>query len=151
MMYFSRAKTLSILGVCVLGILLCLPNLFDAPNAWVPWRRAHLGLDLRGGSYLLMQVDMDAVQHERLDALADNARSLLLKEHIGYQNLAPQQAQQRVFLHLRDPSQHDAAVAALKTVPMSVPGRVRGDRPAWRQPRHGAVAGRPHPHGDPCR
>ena len=122
MMYFSRAKTLSILGVCVLGLLLCLPNLFDAPNAWVPWRRVHLGLDLRGGSYLLMQVDMDAVQKERLQALLDNAKSTLFKDRIGYQNPVAQEAQQRVFLHLRDPSQHDAAVAALKTVPMSVPG-----------------------------
>jgi len=121
MMYFSRVKTLSILAVCALGFLLCLPNLFDAPNAWIPWRRVHLGLDLRGGSYLLMQVDMGAVQHERLEALADNARSVLLKGGIGYQNLGAQQAQQRVFLHLRDPAQHDAALAALRALPMTVP------------------------------
>ena len=27
---------------------------------WLPWRTIHLGLDLRGGSYLLMEVDMSA-------------------------------------------------------------------------------------------
>jgi preprotein translocase subunit SecD len=58
MMYFSRLKTWLILGTCVLGVLLSLPNLFAAPAAWLPWRTIHLGLDLRGGSYLLMQVDM---------------------------------------------------------------------------------------------
>ena len=122
MMYFSRAKLWGIIGVCLLGILLCLPNVMPAPASWLPWHSVHLGLDLRGGSYLLMQVDMDAVQHERLDALADGARSELLAAHLGYQNLAAEPANQRVFLHLRDPSQHDAAVAALRQIPAAVPG-----------------------------
>ncbi len=122
MMYFGRGKTLAIIGVCLLGLLLCLPNFMPAPAAWLPWRAVHLGLDLRGGSYLLMQVDMDAVQHERLDALADGARSELLRAHVGYQNLAAEPGQQRVFLHLRDPAQHDAALAALRQMPEAVPG-----------------------------
>jgi protein-export membrane protein SecD len=127
MMYFSRAKTLAILAVCLLGALLCLPNLMPAPAAWVPWHHINLGLDLRGGSYLLMQVDMGAVEHERLDALADNARSALLKEHVGYQNLASDPSHDRVFLHVRDPAQQDAAVAALKSVNPSVPGEFSVD------------------------
>ncbi len=98
-----------------------------APVAWLPWHQIHLGLDLKGGSYLLMQVDMDAVQHERLDALADNARSVLLKAHVGYQNLAAQPAAKRVFLHVRDPAQQDAAIAALKTVSPAVPGEFSVD------------------------
>ncbi len=122
MMYFSRAKTWGIAAICLLGALLCLPNLMPAPAAWLPWRAVHLGLDLRGGSYLLMQVDMDAVQHERLDALADGARTELLRAHVGYQNLASQPAEQRVFLHVRDPSQHDAALAALGQIPQAVRG-----------------------------
>ncbi len=122
MMYFSRGKTLGVLAICFLGLLLALPNLAPAPNSWIPWRRVHLGLDLRGGSYLLMQVDLDAVEHERLDALADGARAALLHDHLGYQNLAPEPNNGRVFLHLRDPSQHDAAVAALRAIPAAVPG-----------------------------
>jgi preprotein translocase subunit SecD len=120
MMNFSRAKTLMVVGVCLLGALLCLPNLFPAPAAWLPWRHIALGLDLRGGSYLLMQVDMAAIESERLDNLADSARSVLLKADIGYQNLAAQAANHRVFLHLRDPAQHDAAMAALHAIPQSV-------------------------------
>ena len=58
MMYFSRLKTATILAVCVLGVLLCLPNLLAAPAGWLPWRQVRLGLDLRGGSYLLLEVDM---------------------------------------------------------------------------------------------
>ena len=120
MMYFSRAKTLLVLGVCVLGALLCLPNLFPAPAPWVPWRHVTLGIDLRGGSYLLMQVDMAAIEAERLDSLADAARATLLHGDIGYQNLAAQPSQHRVFLHLRDPAQFDAGMAALQTLPRAV-------------------------------
>ena len=45
-MYFSRLKTWTILGVCLLGIVFSLPNLMPAPARFVPWRAIHLGLDL---------------------------------------------------------------------------------------------------------
>jgi protein-export membrane protein SecD len=91
MMYFSRARTALILGICALGVLLCLPNLFAPPASWLPWHRVNLGLDLRGGSYLLMQVDMDTVVRERLESLADEARQALIHAPggtIGYRNIA---------------------------------------------------------------
>jgi protein-export membrane protein SecD len=120
MMYFGRAKTLLIVGVCVLGALLCVPNLLPSPAPWMPWRHVALGLDLRGGSYLLMQVDMAAIESERLDTLADSARAVLLKGDIGYQNLAAQPGAHRVFLHLREPAQQDAGLAALHGLPQAV-------------------------------
>ena len=67
MMFFSRMKTALVLGACLLGFLLCIPNLVAAPASWLPWRTVHLGLDLRGGSYLLLEVDMKAVVKERLN------------------------------------------------------------------------------------
>jgi len=114
MLYFSRLKIVAILGACVLGALLCLPNLFAQPAGWLPWRQVHLGLDLRGGSYLLMQVDMDAVIKERLEGLVDTARQALRGPDIGYVGLAAQPAQNRVVLRVRDPAQQDAALAALR-------------------------------------
>lgn len=109
-----------IVGVCVLGALLCLPNFVPAPASWLPWRHVNLGLDLRGGSYLLLQVDMQAVEHERLDSLADGVRSALLKAHVGYQNLAAQPAKHRVFVHVRDSARLDDALAALRTISQDV-------------------------------
>ena len=114
MMYFSRMKTTLILGVCLLGMLLGVPNLFPAPAAWMPWRTVHLGLDLRGGSYLLLEVDMKAVLKERLDSLADGVRQSLRGAQIFYQTLEPQPDQTRVLLRLRDASKTEAAVAALR-------------------------------------
>ena len=114
MMYFSRMKSTLILGVCLLGLLLGVPNLFPAPAAWMPWRTVHLGLDLRGGSYLLLEVDMKAVVKERLDSLADGVRQALRERRIFYQTLEPQPDQNRVLLRLRDARQTDTAAAALK-------------------------------------
>src|SRR5271166_4544592 len=114
MMYFSRMKTTIILGVCLLGMLLGVPNLFPAPAPWLPWRTVHLGLDLRGGSYLLLEVDMKAVIKERLDSLMDGVRQALRGAQIFYQSLDAQPDQNRIVLRLRDPAKTDDAVAALR-------------------------------------
>jgi preprotein translocase subunit SecD len=114
MMYFSRMKTTIVLGLCLLGILFGVPNLFPAPAPWMPWRTVHLGLDLRGGSYLLLEVDMKAVVKERLNGVADGVRQALRGARIFYQALEPQPDQDRVLLRLRDPAKTDVAVAALK-------------------------------------
>jgi preprotein translocase subunit SecD len=116
MMYFSRLKTGLILGVCLLGALLCIPNLMPAPASWLPWRTVHLGLDLRGGSYLLLEVDMDAVVKERLESLTDGVRQDLRPGNIFYQTLRAEPAANRVLLRLRDPSRTAEAVAALQAL-----------------------------------
>jgi preprotein translocase subunit SecD len=121
MMYFSRLKAAVILGVCLLGFLLCIPNLFPAPAPWLPWRTVHLGLDLRGGSYLLLEVDMKAVIKERLDGLLDGVRQALRPGAIFYQTLEAQPDQNRILLRLRDASKTDAAVAALKPLTSTSP------------------------------
>jgi preprotein translocase subunit SecD len=113
MMYFSRLKAAAILGVCLLGLLVGLPNVFPAPASWIPWRTVHLGLDLKGGSYLLMEVDMKAVIKERLDSLVDAIRQALRPGAIFYQTLEAQPDQNRVVLRLRDVGKPDAALAAL--------------------------------------
>jgi len=127
MLYFSRAKTLMVVGLCLLGLLLCIPNFVPAPNDWLPWRKVSLGLDLSGGSYLLMQVDMNAVEHERLDALADSTRSVLLKAGLGYRNLHSDPATHRVLMNLRDPAEHDRVMEALRGIPSSVPNEFTVD------------------------
>ena len=114
MMYFSRLKTGLILAACVLGVLLSVPNLLPAPAGWLPWRTIHLGLDLRGGSYLLLEVDMSAVVKERLDGLADSARSALRRAGIPRFVVTPQADQNRLVVRLDDPTKQDAALAALR-------------------------------------
>ena len=122
MMYFSRLKIALILGVCVLGALLCLPNLLPAPASWLPWQQVHLGLDLRGGSYLLLEVDMAAVARERLDSLADGARTALRGKVTGFQPPQVQPAQNRVVVRINPGPQQDEAVRLLREAAASAAG-----------------------------
>ena len=104
MMYFSRLKTTLILLVSVLGVLLCVPNFVQAPSPGMFWPKVRLGLDLQGGSYLLLEVDMAAVAKERLDSLADGARQALLGK-VQFRPPAPDAANNRVVVRIVNPAQ----------------------------------------------
>src|SRR5579872_7347535 len=92
MLYFANWKILLICGVCALGVLFILPNLLSpAQLAWLPNSIPHhqvaLGLDLRGGSYLLLEVDVAAAEREQLNSTIDTVRDALLTAKIHYTGL----------------------------------------------------------------
>ncbi|MFN7001537.1 MAG: SecDF P1 head subdomain-containing protein, partial [Elioraea tepidiphila] len=125
MMYFARWKIAAILGGIVLAAILAIPSFvpkerLGAAGEYVPWRQFHLGLDLKGGSYLLLEVDMDAVIRERLGNLADGARTRLRGANIGYTGLTT--AERSVTLRLTDPTRAQEAVRLLRELanPISV-------------------------------
>ena len=128
MMYFSRLRTALILGVCLLGVLFSLPNLLPRPAASIPWRQIHLGLDLRGGSYLLLQVDVGAITRDRLASLADEVRHALLSRSLGYRDLAADAASHAVVFTPRSASEQDADLAAIEAMPRDVPGEFTAAR-----------------------
>src|SRR5687767_1186294 len=89
MLYFANWKVLLIVGVCALGVLLTLPNLFTPQQlaflpSWIPHQQVALGLDLRGGSYLLLEVDIAAAERERLNSTVEGVRNALRDARIGY-------------------------------------------------------------------
>ncbi len=92
MLYFQTWKLVLILGACLLGVIFALPNAFSPETLakwprFVPKSQVALGLDLRGGSHLLLEVDMAAVEKERLGGLVDEARTQLTAAKIGYTDL----------------------------------------------------------------
>ncbi len=116
MLYFTRAKTLGIALLCGLGLLLSLPNLAPRPAflpGFIPWTQVHLGLDLRGGSYLLLQLDFAAVQKQDLASLVDQARQAMRTASLGYIGLRADPARNQVVLHLLNATDGPAAQAAL--------------------------------------
>lgn len=124
MMYFARWKVIAIWAVCVLGILLSLPNLFSKQQleklpAWVPHRTFTLGLDLQGGSYLLLEIDMQAVVRDRLETLVDSVRTKLRTDNINVTNA--EVADRSVRVTLQDPAQANAAVRSLQDLVAPTP------------------------------
>ncbi len=116
MVQYSRWQVLVVLGVIVFGLLFAAPNLFsrattEALPSWLPSDQVNLGLDLQGGSSLLLEVEMEAVFQEQLDNLVDTVRSELRRERIGYTGLRAEG--DLVSFLLRDPTQAEPAREAL--------------------------------------
>jgi len=116
MLHFSRFKTILILGVCLLGILLSIPNLLRPGTLpdWVPQPRVNLGLDLQGGSYLLLEVDMNSVIKERLAGARAAVAETLRKGKVPFTSVVADK--DKVTLTAADPTQLETARKALQEV-----------------------------------
>ncbi len=117
MLYFAKWKIILVVAVSALGILLAMPNLFSEATleklpTWLPHKQINLGLDLRGGSHLLVEVDTDAVIKERLETLKDDARQTLREGRIGYTGLRIHN--RALNLRIRKPEQFDEALGRIK-------------------------------------
>jgi preprotein translocase subunit SecD len=92
MLYFTRWKALGIILTALVVCLFAVPNFFPEATVkgWPLWaqRRMVLGLDLQGGSYLLLAVDSNYVKKEKLDQVRDDVRRALREAKIGYTGLA---------------------------------------------------------------
>ncbi|MGE5536439.1 MAG: protein translocase subunit SecD [Acidobacteriota bacterium] len=91
MLYFTRWKAAAILLTALIVCLCAVPNFFpeEVVQSWPKWAQRHivLGLDLQGGSHILLEVDTDAVRKEKLEALRDEVRHVLREARIGYTGL----------------------------------------------------------------
>lgn len=119
MLYFSRWKTIGVWAVVLLGFLFAAPNLFPQsvlarmPD-WLPKKQMTLGLDLQGGSHILLKVEQDDLIKERLNTIRDEIRTLLRDAKIGYTGLSG--SGRVVQVRIRDADQIDAAKEALKSL-----------------------------------
>src|ERR1700692_147726 len=91
MLYFTRWKALAIIRTSLVVCLCAVPSFFPEATVktWPKWaqRRLVLGLDLQGGSYLLLEVDSNYVKKEKLDQVRDDVRRVLREARIGYTGL----------------------------------------------------------------
>ncbi|MFL6815565.1 MAG: protein translocase subunit SecD, partial [Bradyrhizobium sp.] len=87
MLYFTRWKALAIILTALVVCLFAVPNFFPEATvkAWPKWAQRHvvLGLDLQGGSHLLLAVDSNYVKKEKLDQVRDDVRRVLRDAKIG--------------------------------------------------------------------
>jgi len=91
MLYFTRWKALGIILTALVVCLCAVPNFFPEAKVktWPVWAQRHivLGLDLQGGSSLLLEVDSNYVRKEKLDQVRDDARRVLRDAKIQYTGL----------------------------------------------------------------
>jgi len=92
MVHFPRWQIVLIILACVLGLGFAAPNLLSEKNiasipSWLPHKQINLGLDLQGGSHLLLKVDVNTVFREHVASVADSVRRELRGARIRFAGL----------------------------------------------------------------
>ena len=94
MLIFENWKRILVLVVSTFAIIFSLPNFLskDLVNNSLSFMKSgeiRLGLDLQGGSYLLLRVESESLQTDRLNSLSDELRLAMrsASPRIGYKNL----------------------------------------------------------------
>ncbi|QRM43111.1 protein translocase subunit SecD [Rhizobium sp. BG4] len=105
--------------IIVLGIIIALPNMLsqstlDKLPAWLPHSQVSLGLDLRGGSHLVLEVDEADLTKERLQTLLQDARRVLREKNIQTKSIVLNNNQ--IVVTPVDPAQSSEAITQLQTL-----------------------------------
>jgi preprotein translocase subunit SecD len=124
MLYFSRWKALATLLTAFVVCLFALPNFFpEATLRSMPkWAQRHvvLGLDLQGGSHILLEVDANFVRKEKAEQLRDEVRNALRNARVGYTGLVVRGL--TVEVRIREGSDFSAALAKLRELSQPLGG-----------------------------
>ena len=65
MLYFSKLRIISISLICLFFLFITINNFLNQDNKLVD-KKINLGLDLQGGSYLLLEIDNRPVIEQKL-------------------------------------------------------------------------------------
>ncbi|MDE2790634.1 MAG: protein translocase subunit SecD [Paracoccaceae bacterium] len=151
MLRFSIARQLLILGLCIAGVVVALPNAFytrveqandariamasgegatpelvEAAGRWpsvLPSALVNLGLDLRGGAHLLAEVQVADVYAERLDGMWPGVRDALRAERSTVGTIRRRDDDGRELrVRISEPGAIDRAVAAVEALARPVSG-----------------------------
>jgi preprotein translocase subunit SecD len=123
MLFFSRWKVLGILLTAFVVCLCAVPNFFPEKTVqtWPKWAQRHvvLGLDLQGGSHILLQVDSADVRRQKVIQLRDDVRRVLREARVSQTN---QVRGDTIEVRLRDPSETVTVLPKLRELSQPIGG-----------------------------
>jgi len=124
MLYFTRWKAAAIVLTALFICLFAVPNFLPEKmvQSWPKWAQRHvvLGLDLQGGSHILLEVDTKAVRKEMLETLRDDVRRVLREARIGYTGLVVRG--NGVEVRIREGANSDQALDKLRALSQPLGG-----------------------------
>ena len=117
MLNFSRLQVWLITAVCMFGVLLGIPSLLP-PNVtqnWPGWAKPHIvmGLDLAGGSQLLLEADTSSLARQRLDTIEELVQVETRRANINIADVST--AENQLSFTVSNPDQADAALQIART------------------------------------
>jgi len=125
MLHFSRFQTIAILASVLIGLIFALPNVLP-----VPWQEAMLrtigaktmtlGLDLQGGSNVVMEIDQKDLRDQLLLQLSGDIRASLREAKIGYKGIT--RTENGVSVRLSDVADNTRAKTELQKLQQPIGG-----------------------------
>ncbi len=130
MLDFPRWKQVWLWSLTLIACLAAMPSVFAVSG--LPWPsvlpapKVNLGLDLAGGSHILLEADPSQVTRQRLEGMEENVRSALRRAEpvIGYGEIST--ANGSLSFLLENPAQVDAARELL--LPLTTGAGLTGQR-----------------------
>ena len=127
MLQFSKSQTAGIVGLVILGLLFAIPNLLSEETrnslpGFLPKSTINLGLDLQGGSYLLLGVDTDKVINDRMRAIMSDIRREMRpnrgagRERVSIDNLSYDDDVGEISLRVADAADFEEARTRVRNV-----------------------------------
>ena len=83
MLYFSKIKIILISIFTLSLVYLTSANFFNTNYNWID-RKINLGLDLQGGSYLLLEINSDSLVEEKIQSKVIPLKKLLKDNNLDY-------------------------------------------------------------------
>ncbi len=116
MLHFSKGKILFISLICLISLIYAAPSmLIGSGESFVqkilPQQKVNLGLDLRGGSQLMLEVDFDYYAKEQLTNLRDEIKNYFRDESV---RVLPELAGSKIIFTLTDEEQKKLAKKLIK-------------------------------------
>lgn len=92
-MKITFLKKITIVSVLIIGAIYALPNFLKYENIhpefekYLPSNTINLGLDLQGGSHLVLEVDLDTYLKNKYVNMTSEIRKTLAKEKLNYRSM----------------------------------------------------------------
>ena len=116
-MKFNKFNLITLVVIFFLAVFYSLPNLFNnfkfnSISSILPGKTVNLGLDLKGGSYLLLKAELESVFNEKLDNTSAQIRKSLRKNKIKYKNLRT--VDNRISFNIRNSNDKKKVLSLIK-------------------------------------
>ncbi len=123
MLYISRWKTILIWLTVAVSVVIAMPNFFSNEQlasfpSWVPSKKVTLGLDLQGGSHIMLKIEKADIIKERLETTVGDIRNNLREAGIRYTGLSG--VGQQIQVRITDADKIEAAKEALAPLTQAV-------------------------------
>ena len=140
MLRFSRSKIIATVAIIVIGLLLAVPSMMSreqreafqhalpswVPSWLVPTRAIVLGLDLQGGSHVLLEVDVQDLMRTQTTQLRDDVRRILRETARRRRRAASSSLPRGVQIRVPDAADRDRLMPKLRELSQPIGNAVLG-------------------------